>query len=241
MVQRSHWVREAGRRLAGRLGPPPHQAAELSDQEIIDRFHRLYYDAEQHGGTWRDTWFLGVPFRKCALDAWIYQEILHELRPELIVECGTFAGGSALYLASICELLGSGRVVSIDIAPQPDLPSHPRLTYIVGSTTSDEVHRQVCDAAAGSSATLVILDSDHSCEHVLRELRMYSPLVTVGSYVIVEDTNINGHPVVPDFGPGPHEAVRAFLDDNQEFELDASKEKFLLSFNPGGHLRRVRS
>lgn len=87
---------------------------------------------------------------------------------------------------------------------------------------------------------MVILDSDHSQAHVAAELTAYGPLVASGCYLVVEDTNINGHPVLPDFGPGPMEAVVAFLQTTPAFEVDASRERFLLSLNPRGYLRRVR-
>ena len=85
----------------------------------------------------------------------------------------------------------------------------------------------------------MILDSNHAMPHVLQECRVYSEFVTPGSYLIVEDTNINGHPVFPHSGPGPMEAVRAFLAENPDFHADRSREKYLLSFNPGGFLRRT--
>jgi cephalosporin hydroxylase len=84
----------------------------------------------------------------------------------------------------------------------------------------------------------VILDSDHERDHVLNELRLYAPLVSAGSYLIVEDSNVNGHPVVSDFGPGPAEAVEQFLAETEEFEVDRSREKFFLTFNPSGYLRK---
>jgi cephalosporin hydroxylase len=87
---------------------------------------------------------------------------------------------------------------------------------------------------------LVVLDSDHSEAHVSRELELLSPWVTVGSYLIVEDTNINGHPTFHTFGPGPFEAVATFLDKHPEFVVDPSREKFLMTFNPCGFLKRVR-
>jgi cephalosporin hydroxylase len=98
---------------------------------------------------------------------------------------------------------------------------------------------QVAERAAGAGAVLVLLDSDHRRDHVLAELRAYAPMVTPGSYLVVEDSNINGHPVYEDFGPGPTEAVQDFLKERDDFEVDRSREKFLLSFNPGGWLRRV--
>ena len=85
-----------------------------------------------------------------------------------------------------------------------------------------------------------ILDSDHTEAHVSRELELLAPYVTPGSYLIVEDTNINGHPTYPTFGPGPYEAVSTFLRAHPEFVVDTAREKFLMTFNPGGFLRRVR-
>ena len=85
---------------------------------------------------------------------------------------------------------------------------------------------------------MVILDSDHSRDHVLRELELYAPFVTRGCYLVVEDTNVNGHPVVPGFGPGPMEAVTAFLRTAADFTVDHAREKFMLTFNPSGYLRR---
>jgi cephalosporin hydroxylase len=209
------------------------------DQETREAFHRLYYDAAQRGGTWVDTHWLGVKTMKCPLDLWVYQEILHATRPDLIVECGTAAGGSTLYLASICELLGHGRVVSIDVTEDPGRPRHERITYLLGSSVAPGVHEAVARMAAGKRV-LAILDSDHAMKHVLEEMRLYGKLVTGGSYLIVEDTNVNGNPVFPSFGPGPMEAVRAFLAESRDFEVDATKEKFLLTFNPRGYLRKAR-
>ena len=94
-------------------------------------------------------------------------------------------------------------------------------------------------AAAGAETVVVILDSDHSASHVREELRRYSDFVTPGSYPDVEDTNVNGHPILPSFGPGPREAVDAFLADDSRFVRDTDCEKFMLTFNPGGYLRRV--
>ncbi len=86
---------------------------------------------------------------------------------------------------------------------------------------------------------MVVLDSDHSKENVLNELRMYDALVTENSYLIVEDTNINGHPALPEFGSGPMEAVEEFLKENKTFDVDKNKEKFFLTFNPRGYLKRI--
>ena len=144
---------------------------------------------------------MGVDAWKCPLDLWIYQEILHELRPALIIECGTAHGGSAGFLASICDLVGTGEIITIDIEAKPGRPVHPRITYVLGSSTDPEVVATVRARVPTTGNVLVILDSDHSAPHVERELSVYAPMVTVGSYVIVEDTNVNNHPCPPGFRP----------------------------------------
>jgi cephalosporin hydroxylase len=182
---------------------------------------------------------LGAPAQKCPLDLWIYQEILFETRPGLIVETGTAAGGSALFLASICDLLGHGHVVTIDVA-EGERPPHPRISYLHGSSTDPVIVAQVQRMAATADGVMVVLDSEHACEHVLAELEAYGPLVTPGCYLIVEDTNVNGHPVLAEHGPGPAEAVETFLANGAGalFDVDRDRERLLLSFNPGGYLRR---
>ncbi len=209
-----------------------------SSGEIVDRFHRLYFDAHLRGGTWADTRWLGIPVAKCPLDLWVYQEIVHETRPELLVETGTYTGGSALFFASLFDLLGAGQVVTVDTDIHEARPEHERITYLSGSSIEPRIVEQVAALAAGAERVLVVLDSDHRREHVLAELRAYADIVTPGSYLIVEDTNVNGHPVAPEFGPGPLEAVERFLAEDDRFAVDRSREKFLLTFNPSGFLRR---
>jgi cephalosporin hydroxylase len=210
--------------------------ASLDAEEIVRSFHELYYTSADR--TIRVTYWLGVRTIKCPLDLWIYQEIIHQTRPDLIVETGSGAGGSAYFMASICDLVGSGRIVTIDVRDR-QRPEHPRITYINGSSVADEVVAAVNEEARGEERVMVILDSDHARDHVLSELRLYAPLVTPGNYLIVEDTNVNGHPVFPEHGPGPAEALEAFLAEDDGFEVDRSREKFFLTMNPGGYLRRV--
>lgn len=207
-----------------------------AETRIVEEFHRLYYNEMIR--TWTSTFWFGTPTLKCPLDLWVYQEIIHELKPDLIIETGTAGGGSALFLASLCELVGNGRVVTIDIERDEARVEHARIEYVQGSSTSGEVVERVRSLAQVSGVVMVILDSDHSKEHVLEELSLFSPFVTPGSYLIVEDTCVNGHPVLPDFGPGPREAVEEFLAQDGDFVVDPSKEKFFLTFNPGGYLKR---
>ena len=205
---------------------------------ITNRFHKLYY--YRRAQTWRNTRWLGVDVLKCPLDLWIYQELLHEVRPDWIVETGTAFGGSAAYLASLCDVLGHGQVLTIDPVERPGRPVHPRIRYLRGRSTDADVVAHVARRVAGARAVMVLLDSDHSCANVLAELRAYHRFVTPGSYCVVEDGNVGGHPVAREFGAGPQDAVRAFLAETDAFAVDRECEKFYLTFNPGGYLRRVR-
>lgn len=209
-------------------------------KDVVERFHILFYDAGMLGGTFADTFWLGIKTSKNPLDLWIYQEILYEVKPDVIVECGTYRGGSAFFFASVFDLLGHGQVVTIDVETYSNRPAHPRISYLLGSSTSSDTVGRVEDMLRGKSKVLVILDSDHHKEHVLQEMNIYSRFVSKGSYMVVEDTNVNGHPVSSDFGPGPMEAVGEFIKRNHEFIIDKSREKYLLTFYPNGWLKKIR-
>jgi len=213
----------------------------MGDADTVNEFHKLYYTHPEQ--TIYDTHWLGVAAQKYPSDLWVYQEILVELQPDFIIETGTYWGGSALFLAGVCELLGHGQVVTIDSVDMAESsvtrPEHPRITYLHGSSIESGVVDRVREIVAGAEKVMVILDSDHSREHVLNELKIYSDFVTPESYLIVEDTNINGHPVFPEFGPGPMEALDLFLTTTSEFLPDPSREKFFVTANPRGFLRRV--
>lgn len=204
-------------------------------KNLVKNFNKFYYNSL----VWRQTYWLGTPIKKCPLDLWVYSEILHEVKPEIIIESGSFEGGSALFLANVCDAIGKGKIISIDIAKKLR-PKHKRITYLIGSSVSEKIVDKIKTMIKGKDKVLVILDSDHSKSHVLKELEIYSQLVTKGSYLIVEDTNINGHPVFPGFGPGPMEAVEEFLTKNKDFSIDRKREKFYLTFNPKGFLRKVK-
>jgi cephalosporin hydroxylase len=140
-------------------------------------------------------------------------------------------------------MVGNGKIVTIDIDEMEGRPQHQRIEYLLGSSVSVEIVgqvRKIIHESGNNTRIMVILDSDHHKEHVLKELRIYNTFVTKGSYLIVEDTNINGHPVAPQFGPGPMEATEEFLKENQDFIIDKTKEKFYLTFNPGGYLKKIR-
>ncbi len=211
---------------------------DVSSQQLVDEFHRLLYECRH--GLYSSNWF-GTSIVKTPFDMMVYQELLVYFKPDLIIETGTMFGGSALFAANVCDLLNKGLIVSIDTEDRKP-PQHSRIRYLLGSSVDDGIFGTVREACSGKGTVLVVLDSDHSKKHVLKEMEMYGKLVTVGSYMIVEDTNMNGHPVNTDasFGPGPWEAVEEYLKTHDEFKQDRSREHYPFTFNPGGYLQKVR-
>lgn len=208
--------------------------------EAAKEFHRHFYDAGKKGGTWKDTRWLGIEVEKNPLDLWVYQEIIYSLRPDLIIEIGSFMGGSALFMASILDLIGSGRVISVDIQDRSGRPKHSRIEYIIGNSIEPATVAKVRSKMVSGEKVLVILDSNHFKDHVLAEMWAYSGMVSTNSYLIVEDGNINGNPVNKEHGPGPAEAITEFLARNGNFVVNRRLEKYYLTFNPGGYLLRVK-
>lgn len=213
-------------------------------------YHHWYYNMN----VWRHVSFMGVYCAKNVLDLWNYQEIMWELKPGLVVEFGTYAGGTALYLAWVMRsvgLFGQGPNVEVLTFDIDHRPLHPILGFAetygirtINCTSTHETARSLINHRPPDSAwdrpMLCILDSDHSKANVLAELEMLRDLTRPGDYVIVEDSNINGHPVLPDFGPGPWEAIEEYerLHPN-DYEHDTEREnKFGMTFNPRGYLRR---
>jgi len=209
-----------------------------SEPNALDAYHKWYYNHSAE--TWENTNWIGVHIEKCPLDAWTYQEVIYDTKPDVLVEAGTLMGGSAYYFASLFDLLKRGRVLTIDIEKFPGQPQHDRITYLLGSSTSDAIFQTVKNSIHPGEKVMVVLDSDHHKDHVLKELRLYSGLVTVGNYLVCEDTDINGHPVRSNFGPGPMEAVEEFLKTDSHFIQDRSREKFGVTLFPGGWLKKVR-
>jgi cephalosporin hydroxylase len=205
-----------------------------ANQEVVDEFHELFYPL--HFST---TW-MGFQLMKNPLDLAIYQEIIYECKPDLIVECGTAFGGSALYLAHLCDILNHGQVVTIDVSKWVGVPIHPRITYYTGSSTAEKTITDIKNFANGFRKVMVILDSDHAMEHVYKELESYSKMVTPGQYMIVEDSNVHGHPVNKEHPVGPFEAVQKWIPKHEEFYIDKACERYLVTFNPNGYLRRVK-
>ena len=181
--------------------------------------------------TWMDTCWFSVPLAKNPMDLWIYQEIIWETRPQVLIETGSYKGGSALYFAHLFDLIGEGRVVTIDIQDIASSKlSHPRITTIVGSSISDNVASQVRQIV-GNKTAMVSLDSEHSKQHVIKEMELYSKFVSVGNYLVVEDTCLRG--------PGPANAVEEFLHRRKDFIQDTRREKYMMTSNSGGFLKKI--
>jgi len=223
-----------------------------ADPEVRDLRRRIYACVVKHRYVYNFSW-LGRPIIQFPQDIVAVQEILWRVRPDLVVETGVARGGSLVLSASILELVGHGEVLGIDVEIRPhnrrSIEAHPlskRIRLIEGSSTDPAVVEEVRAAAAGRSGVVVILDSLHTHEHVLEELRLYSPLVGKGSYLIAFDTAIDDVPgdAFPDrpWGKGnnPKTAVREFLRENPRFEVDRALEDRLgITSAPEGFLRCI--
>jgi cephalosporin hydroxylase len=207
-----------------------------------EQYLRWYYDTQ----VWKQVSYRGVRTLKSVVDLWNYQEILHERRVEWIIETGTRHGGSALYFADLLSASASrGVVISVDVdheSLQIDAEAHPWLRLLRGDSASAQVLSAIRSILPPSRGPMfVILDSDHREAHVRRELAAYVPLMRPGDYLVVEDTCVNGHPVRPDFGPGPMEAVTGFVAEHPGLLVpDEVRElKFGFTFAPRGYYIRA--
>ena len=211
--------------------------------DVIDDFHIAAYNAGTEGRSWGGATYMGVKLWKWPGDLQLYQELVWELKPKTIIETGTAYGGSALFFAHLLDGLGAGKVVSVDMkAVENSYPKHPRISYFGGRSSTDS---KVLDAVQYhynffGDPVLLILDSDHAKAHVLGELKAYASFVPPNSWLVVEDTNVNGHPVYPEHGPGPQEALDEWLPKHPDFRLDEARaSKYLFSMHAWLRRRRV--
>jgi cephalosporin hydroxylase len=223
------------------------------DQALFEKSKDLMLDADKYRYSYLWTW-LGVPIIQMPADIVALQEVVWQSRPDIIIETGVARGGSVIFFASLLELIGRGKVIGIDIdirAHNRDtIENHPmakRIMLIEGSSTDEGVVANVRRTIPNGASVMVILDSDHSRDHVLSELRRYGPLVTPGCYLVVADTML-GH-LDPDQTPRsrskvwlkgdePLSAVKTYLAETDRFEADpVINGKLVVSSSPGGYLR----
>jgi cephalosporin hydroxylase len=210
-------------------------------QPIPEELRTAYTEAFWANLAWRRTSWLGRTVGKSPSDLITYQELVNEVRPDWIVELRTGNGGRAQFLATLCEMIGHGRVLSVEDRARDNLPEHPRLQYLVAPETfGEETNRLVAEVVGEQPHGLVVLGSRGPRQRVLAEFDTYQQFVSVGSYLVVEDTIVGGHPVWPSFGAGPGEAAKQIINQHHEFVPDLTRERYTLSFNPGGYLKRVR-
>lgn len=199
-----------------------------------------------------DVTWLGIPIMQNPYDIILMQELIFDLKPDVIIETGIAHGGSLIYYSSLVELLGKGKVIGIDIDIRDHnrklIEKHPlikRVTMIEGNSTDKQVIDKIKKLFKKGDKILVILDSNHTKKHVYTELNVYKDIVTAGSYIVVFDTFI---PCLGDLrslasfkNNSPMEAVRLFVKRNKDsFVIDKSYNKFLVSSCPNGFLKRLR-
>jgi cephalosporin hydroxylase len=225
-----------------------------TDRSMVELTRAWFERSCRFQYTYHFSW-LGRPIIQLPQDVLATQEIIWDVKPDLIIETGIAHGGSLILWSSLLELLGGdGRVVGIDVEIRPHnraaIEAHPlfkRITMIEGSSVDGSVVDRVGEMARDRPSVMVMLDSSHAHEHVRRELDLYAPLVSVGSYLIVFDTSVE---YLPDDlfanrpwkrGNSPATALRDFMASNHEFEVEqVIDRKLLLTSAPGGYLRRVR-
>ncbi len=222
-----------------RIEIPPGVTPERVEQASRE-FATVFHDLKEQ--TFATTTWLGVPLVKTPMDMIVLQQIIAETRPELIVETGVYVGGSAMLYATIQEMMGiDGKVIAVDVDlsfVHDKVREHPRIELLEGSSVDPGIVSHIRAAAKGKR-TMVDLDSDHRAHHVLEELRTYADLVSPNCYLVVEDSWFGGRPVREDAIPGPSEALDAWLADEQPFETDRWRERYGLTQNPRGYMRRV--
>ncbi|MDR3715407.1 MAG: CmcI family methyltransferase [Puia sp.] len=185
--------------------------------------------------------WMGVRILKNPMDLWIYQELIYFIKPDIIVEIGSANGGSTMFIANLLDIIGKGEIFSLDISRENYKVKHNRITEFTGDSLSADIVNKVTSLCEGKKV-MVIHDADHTEQSVYDNLVAYSGLVSVGSYFIVEDgiidlfessEGIGGH-------SGPLMATLKFLKTVDHFEIDDNCERYHLTYNPKGFLKRIK-
>ena len=228
-------------------------AAMGADQALRKKSLEWMLEADKYKYTYNFEW-MGRPIIKYPSDIVIMQELIWRLKPDVIIETGIAHGGSIIFSASMLELIGHGEVVAVDIDirkhNRDEIEKHPmmkRITMYEGSSTDETIVEKIRKHTEGKKTVLVALDSNHTHQHVLDELRLYSPMVTVGSYILCPDTFVEFFPKGYvkdrpwDVGNNPMTAVWEFLKENKNFEIDKDIDnKLMITEGMDGYLKRVK-
>jgi cephalosporin hydroxylase len=228
--------------------------AMANDKELKQKSVDWMLHADQYKYTYNFSW-MGRPIIKYPQDIVIMQELIWRVKPDLIIETGIAHGGSIIFSSSMMELLGNGgKVIAVDIDIRPhnreEIERHPmykNITMLEGSSVDEKIVKQIADYAKGFKNVMVVLDSNHSHEHVYRELELYTPLVSVGSYILLPDTFVEFFPKGYvtnrpwDVGNNPYTAMEAFLKTTTQFVKDEEITNKLLITEAlgGGYLKRI--
>ncbi len=227
--------------------------AQGKDKNLKDLGVKFIVDSAKYKYTYNFSW-LGRPIIQFPQDIMAMQEIIWNVKPDLIIETGIAHGGGLIFYASMLELLGSGEVIGIDVDirkhNKKEIENHrmfKRIKMIEGSSTARDVISRIKDIVKKHKKVLVFLDSLHSHEHVLEELKLYSKFVSKGSYIVAFDTVVEYMPQGSfvdrpwDKGSNPATAVEEFLKVNKNFVIDKNMEdKLLITVAPGGYLKRMK-
>jgi cephalosporin hydroxylase len=229
MIERNEAVESAG-------------TIERNEAWIIEEFQKIYYTHKPY-----ETTFLGMTSHQYPTDNWVMQEIISEIKPDFIIETGTGKGGTALFYATVLEKVNdNGQVITIDVYDHaPEVLQFEvwkeRVEFMKASSVAPETIERIAERVKGKKV-LVTLDADHSKDFVLNEMKLYAPLVSLNSYMVVQDTHLGGNPnhhgSVSD--EGPMGALKEFLATRSDFESDHSRESHLITQNPLGFLKKVK-
>lgn len=225
--------------------------ANLTDKKLNNIYSRFLQEIHRTNYVKNFTW-MGRPILQFPSDMFVMQELIWEIQPDYVIETGMAFGGTAVFYASLIGRFC--RVITIDIEirehNRQDILNHEyydKIIMVEGSSVDQKIVNDVWNLTDGGSPTIVCLDSNHTHDHVLKEMELYGPLVSVGSYMVVFDTAIayvmKGKPADRPWGPGnnPMTAVREFLNTHDEFMVDREVEqRSLITAAPGGWLRKIK-
>lgn len=229
--------------------------AMAEDGELREKAWNVIVKADRYNWIHQTNWF-GEPILQLPQDMFAMQEIIFATRPKVIIEIGVAWGGSLLFYSTLMECLGGEQIIGVDIYVPQDLSERissfgklsERIKWINGSSTDESTIGKIKSLIGDERAVMVILDSFHTHEHVLKELQLYSPLVGKGHYLVCCDTHVEDIPEIVENRPrpwgkgnNPKTAVNQFLKENDGFEVDSRLEnKLLLTLHPRGYLRRIK-